>query len=128
MVSKIFTAFVAVCLVQLTAQAQDIRSTNSGFVFSAGALRPIVGFPGAAYIGLPLVEGLDGAWPAPNRRWALAVREGRTVLARGLDARQLDELADSSLIEGVRRVVWNAAGSAAVLFSPSSNRLQRVRV
>jgi hypothetical protein len=128
MLSRIFTAFLTVSLAQLPVHAQDIRATTSGFLFSAGTLRPILGVPGAAYIGSSLAEGLSAAWAAPNRRWAFAVREGRTVLVRGLDGRQLDELADSSLIQDVQRVVWNPAGSAAVLFSSTLHHLQRVRV
>src|SRR5512134_3362781 len=56
----------------------------SGMVFDADSrsLRPVVGVPGAAYLGQPAVSGLDWASVAPNGRAALVLSNAQLRLLR----------------------------------------------
>jgi DNA-binding beta-propeller fold protein YncE len=92
-----------------------IRGPAPGIVFDpeAKALRPMVGIPGASYLGGKILDGLEAASVSPDGTLALAVKEGR--LGR-LDMRTPElnwtELAPA---DGALLIVWNQAGTMAAV-------------
>lgn len=81
----------------LHGEAGAIGGLISGVVFDAPSrsLRPVVGVPGAAYLGQPVTRGFDAVSVAPDGRQAIVLAAGRLywmsdVLA-GLPARELAE-------------------------------------
>ena len=111
------------------AQTSAFRGPLAGWVYSRSArtLRPILGVPGAARIGSPLLSHVDFASIAPDGNWALIVRAGHSSLINGIATQTPLESPVSGFIDAVERVVWNRDGSAAVLYSAAANQLQRVQ-
>ncbi len=64
------------------AQEAQMSANRLGYVFDeqAGQLRPVMGFPGAAYVGPAVETDLRGAWTSPDRQWHLVSREGSLEL------------------------------------------------
>lgn len=113
----------------LAAQTVLIEGPVSGFIFdqSTGALRPIVGLPGAAYLGDPVITELSWAGVAPGGRWALALRDGALIAVTGLRGPE----PTWSPIESVQltpdRAVWSEDGSVALIYSTATGAAQRIR-
>jgi hypothetical protein len=126
--------FATACIVFLggvagsaAAQSTGLYSPVSGFLYSGTAhtVRPVLGIRGAARIGQPLLSELDFASVAPNGAWSITVKAGHTACTHILpDLSTADSAA--AVIDAVDRVVWNRDGSAALLYSSSTNQLQRV--
>jgi hypothetical protein len=119
------------CAFPVLGSAQDRTAVSgpvSGFVFdqTARTLRPVVGVPGAAYLGPAALEGLEAAAVSPDGSAALAVREGRLYLITGLNAVQAAAAVDGS-IQGADRIVWAADGGSAAVYSSVSGRAQVLR-
>jgi hypothetical protein len=100
-----------------------------GFAYdsSLGAIRPILGIPGAAILGSPLDSGstLEAAAISPQQDFALAVSAGdhtvRIVRFAGAGASVL------SLDGGMSspdRMIFSPSGSSALLYRQDSGRLQ----
>lgn len=108
------------CLAALAAPAQEARLAGpvSGFLFDpqARAVRPILGVPGASYLGEAAIAGLDYASISPSGRLAVAVRGDSAVLIRGLGGERLEELVLEGA-GGATRVAWSAGSSAVALWS-----------
>ena len=129
------TKAAIICLLALLAgglylAAQEARLSGpvSGFVFDSvsRSIRPIVGLPGASYLGDALVAELDWAAVAPGGDVALAVKDGKLYALRGLGA----EAAWAEIEGGLaapERAAWSADGSAAVISSAGDGRLQFLR-
>jgi hypothetical protein len=103
---------------------------TAGFVYTAGSrsVRPLRGVPGATFMGAPVLNEADAAWIAPGGLWAFVKTAGGAGFVRGLaDAAPAAFPADG-IIDGVERVAWTPDASAAVLYSSSASRLQRVRM
>jgi hypothetical protein len=96
-------------------QAQDIQGVYSGLVYDsqARAIRPIVGVPGASYLGPEFASNLDLAGVSPDGRFALAIRQGNLFLLSLADGGQrlLHEGLSSDLM------VWNSTSTAAAVSS-----------
>jgi hypothetical protein len=109
----------------LMAQTGSIRGPVSGVVYDGAerAIRPMMGVPGAAYLGAPIAGRLDFASVAPDGGRALAVTGGRLFLLRGLNAGAVRwvPLEDES---AVPMVAWRADSAAAVVWSPAGNRIR----
>ncbi len=108
------------------AQSLSLGGPIAGHVFSRGSrtVRPLIGIPGATYIGAPVLENIDAAFFAPAGSWAFVVRSGR-----GTFFRDLSETAPAEgQIDKVDQVLWSRDGSVSVLYSSADNRLQRVRL
>lgn len=101
----------------------------SGFVFDQGtrALRPMLGMPGAAYLGEPVLAGVEAAGIAPNGTAALIVMEGRLYLATGLKSAEPLTAVVEGAIEGADRFAWAPDGSYAAVYSSKSDRAQILR-
>ena len=118
-------------LVPAAALAQDgtrIGGPVAGFVFDGAqqAIRPIVGVPGAAYLGAPIVTGLDRAAISPDGGSALAVRGSRTVLITGLRSGDA-AIAPLDAIEDVDRIAWSPEGALAAVYSAAHRQAQIIR-
>lgn len=111
------------------AQPTSFQGPIRGFVFSHGSqtLRPLFGVSGSSYMGSAVMSGLDSASVVPGGKWAVITQGGHSSLFQGLSNLSPTESTPAGLIDGVDRVLWNADGSYAVLFSSSANQLQRVR-
>jgi hypothetical protein len=93
----------------------------TGFIFDAqsGAVRPMLGIPGAAYLGNGVAIGLDAASVSPDGSAALAVqRGGKLVLYTGLRNAHPAALAVAGAIPSPDRFAWAPDGSAAAVYSP----------
>ncbi len=96
----------------------------SGVLFDSQtrAIRPVMGVPGAAYLGPPLAAEFELASVSPSGRMALAVERGRAVLiplSGDLRTGALD-----GALENVSRIAWVDA-SAAVIAAGSRVQLWR---
>jgi hypothetical protein len=115
-------------LLPLAAAAQTatrVAGPVSGIVFdrNARALRPMLGVPGASYLGDALLANLDAAAVSPDGDLALASLEGRPVLISGLkslapSATALDVLAGD-------RFLWSSDGAWAAVCSRSGAQVLR---
>jgi hypothetical protein len=105
----------------------DLRGPISGFLFDppSHSIRPVVGIPGAAYLGNPVVRDLQFASVAPNGKWALGI-SGGAVFITGLRDNTLSSRLEEVVIE-TDLVVWSLDSTAAVLYSPARGLLQTVR-
>lgn len=113
-----------------TAQSSSFRGPVSGFVYnhSSRTIRPLLGIPGATLIGSPLVNEVDFASVGPDGKWGWITRAGRASFVQNLAGLSSAEISADGLIDAVDRVLWNREGSFALLYSSSTNRLQRVRL
>src|ERR1022692_2959685 len=122
--------FIALCALAISGWAQTsagVAGPVTGFIFDAqvGAVRPMLGIPGAAYLGNVVAAGMNAASVAPDGSAALAVQQlGRLVLYTGLrSATPPVALHVPGAIAGVDHFAWapinnaNNAGSAAVVYS-----------
>jgi hypothetical protein len=121
-------ACLAVALAPAAAQSGGFDRPTAGFVFRAGsgAVRPLVGVPGATYLGGPVLTGLRAAWIAPGGNWAFIITADHAAFVRGLSENAPSESPADGLIGAVDRVAWSRDGSVAVLCSTSGAQLQRV--
>ncbi len=93
----------------------DIRGPVPGFLFDehSKALRPIIGIPGASYLGGAIASEIESAAVAPSGRLALAVRDSKLGWM-DLSAAELrfTELAAAGNV----RIAWNPASSSAAVW------------
>ena len=115
---------IALGVLAVTGWAQQpsagVAGPVTGFVFTpSGAIRPMVGLPGAAYLGGSVAAGLSTASVAPDGSAALAVpSNGQLILYSGLRATPVP-LAVNGAIAAVDRFAWAPGGTAAVYSSRS---------
>ena len=117
---------VLVAGLALAAQEATLSGPISGFVFDSGSrsVRAIMGLPGAAYLGDPLLADLEWASVAPNGAVALAVKDGRWYAVRGLAAgANWTELGSS--LPAPEKAAWSPDASAAVVASGGGLRFFR---
>src|SRR5437773_1614547 len=112
------------------AQSGRFDTPTAGFVYSPGSrtVRPLLGIPGATYIGGAVLNGVTAAWVAPGGRWAFVTAAAGQAFVRGLSEAAPAECAAEGAIAAVDRVAWSRDASFAVLYSSSTGRLQRVRL
>ena len=126
---SILLILTIVALAPAAAQQAQLSGPVSGFIFDseAQAIRPIIGIPGASYIGDALIADLDLAAVAPNGKMALALRRGDLLLIRTLDAAAP---APQLVREGLGKpdqIVWNSDSSAAALYTSANAAVQICR-
>src|ERR1039458_5942511 len=63
-----------------------VRGPVTGYIFDAQAhaIRPMMGIPGAAYPGSPVVSNVDSASVSPDGSAAFAIQAGKLVVYTGL--------------------------------------------
>jgi hypothetical protein len=101
----------------------------TGFIFDAqsGAVRPMLGIPGGAYLGNGITAGLNAASVAPDGSAALAVQAGgKLVLYSGLRNGTPVATAVAGGIAGADFFAWAADGSSAAVYSSRSGQAQIV--
>lgn len=109
-----------------------IRGPVTGFVFDARlhAIRPINGLPGAATLGaaLPLPFAVRQAAVSARLDYALAVSDadGQVYLVRGLSSDTPAASAVQGTLADAGRVLVNAPGTAALVYSQASGSLQTI--
>ena len=123
--------FIALCALAITGWAQPsagVAGPVTGFIFDAqsGAVRPMLGVPGAAYLGNVVAAGLNTASVAPDGSAALAVQQlGRLVLYTGLRGTTPPvALRVAGAIAGVDRFAWAPSNNAAVVYSSRTGQAQ----
>lgn len=108
------------------AQILPVTSPISGLVFHAPShsLRLLIGVPGAAYYGPPIVAA-DRGYPSPDGRFVILVTNDVTTLlqAAGSDA---PAAVLNALLTGADQAVWSSDSKSAILFSSSSAQVQQI--
>lgn len=123
-----------VCLILLAApllgQSEGIRGPSVGLVFDSPSqsIRPIVGVPGAAYLGKPIVTQVEFASVSPDGDRALIVSEGQCKLARGWNG-GISTLTSIEGLEGIPTIAaWAPDASAVVAYYSATRQLFRLAV
>ena len=127
---KLFSLLL--CLAPAMAVAQNAARVGgpvSGFVFDrqARALRPMMGVPGASYLGAALAAEVDAAAVSPDGTLALAASQDRLTLVSGLQDLTPAFVAIEGAIGGVDRIVWSPDGALAAVYSSRDGRAQVLR-
>jgi hypothetical protein len=101
---------------------------TEGFVFDSptNSIRPIVGMPGAAYLGLSVLNNLDAAWIAPSKQHGIATQSGQVLLVSSLGSNPPITTVLNGVVGQPEGVRWSADGSVAVLYSASGSWIQRL--
>jgi hypothetical protein len=79
-------------------------------------------------MGAPVLNDADAAWIAPGGQWAFVKSAAGSGFVRGLSDATPAAFPADGIIDGVDRIAWTPDASAAVLYSSSTSRLQRVRL
>jgi hypothetical protein len=97
-----------------------------GLIFDsrAHAVRPVVGVPGAAYAGGPLISDSDAAWVAPDGSAALVMRAGRLELYSGLKGVRATVTVLDGALGDIPLVAWAADAGAVAVYSAKSAQIQ----
>ncbi|MEX2263166.1 MAG: hypothetical protein WD696_14515 [Bryobacteraceae bacterium] len=111
----------------LMGDQNSLTGPVSGLVFDSRshALRPIVGVPGAAYLGAAIASGLEWASVAPDGKTALAVREGKLFVGSRLSG-EAQWIEVNGALSGINRAAWSAGSNGAAVFT--AGNLQIVRI
>jgi hypothetical protein len=112
----------------LTAQQATLSGPISGYVFdnATRSVRAIMGLPGAAYLGDPLLAGLEWASVAPSGEVALALKDGKWYAIRGLAAwAHWTELEGS--FPAPDRTAWSQDGNTAAVSTGAGGGLRFFR-
>ena len=116
---RLLIALGALAVTGWAQSSAGLAGPVTGFVFDAqaGAVRPMLGIPGAAYLGNVVAAGLQAASVSPNGSAALAVQQGgKLVLYSGLRTALPVTLAVSGAIAGADHFAWGpGSGTAADL-------------
>ncbi len=128
MTRRRFPALVplALCLLPAAAgQTGAIRGPVSGVVYdgAARAIRPVIGIPGAAYLGPAAASGIDFARIAPDGRRAVVLAGGTLYFVRGLRNgelrwRILEQRASAD------RAAWSPDSRTVAVWSADQGRLR----
>ena len=123
-------AFLIPLAGSVNAQPASFHGPIAGFAYARASrsVRPLLGVPGAAWIGPPVLSDVDWASIAPGGRWAVLIKAGGASFMRGLSDLAPAESPVDGLIDAVDRVVWSRDGSFAILYSSSGGQLQRVKL
>lgn len=120
---------LAACLLCCAAAFGSVQGPVSGYVLDARTqvLRPVNGFPGAATLGVPLALPFPVRLAAIGRDYALIAgsdANDRLFLARDLSSGAPRMAPLDAIAAPVTRVVWNADGNAALVYSQSPAHFQ----
>ena len=127
----LYSSISLLSLLALPANSQPVfNGPVAGFIYQhdSQTVRPLVGIPGAMYIGSPVLSQVDSASVAADGKWAFVVKSGTGAFVQSLAASAPVATTPDGLIQGVDRVSWNRDGSFALLYSSSNSQLQRVHL
>ncbi len=129
-ISSIAASAAVFALALFPALAQDAQRIDGpvlGFsVDQTAGIRPIMGLPGAATLGPPVIsaEGLEGVTLSPARDYALALlARGRAVVL----LKNLRSTAGAAVLDvapGPARIAISPSGDAAVLYYAETARVE----
>ncbi|HLY20651.1 MAG TPA: hypothetical protein VKR61_25665 [Bryobacteraceae bacterium] len=125
--SRFLFAFGAFAVAGWTQPSAGVSGPVTGFVFdrAAGAVRPMLGIPGAAYLGSGVATGLGAAAVAPDGSTALAVQlAGKLVIYTGLRNASAKASSLTGGIAAADHFAWAADGSAAAVYSSATRQGQ----
>lgn len=105
------------------ADISRLEGPVSGFVFDREqrAVRPVVGVPGAAYLGDALAEGIDFASVSPDGKVAVAIKDARLYAVSGFNS-EVSWTPIDSAIDSLDRAAWS--GSTVAIYSASRQRVE----
>ncbi len=124
-------AFLLWLVLAVSAAAQPLllEGPLTGYLFDArtGSIRPIVGLPGAAYVGDALAGGLEWADIAPAGGVALARKDGVLYAVRGLGRPDpvWNPIENASITPD--RAAWSPDAAMALIYCSTSGQAQLVR-
>jgi len=127
---RLFIVFFVLAISGWAQPSAGVAGPVTGFIFDArlSAVRPVLGIPGAAYLGKAVMTGLDAASVAPDGSAALAVLQGgKLVVYSGLRSAAPVALAVAGAITGADHFAWagnSAASSAAAVYSSGTGQAQ----
>jgi len=115
------------CVFAIAAWAQSTASVGgpvTGFIYDGQttAIRPMLGIPGAAYLGAPATARVDAASIAPDGTAALAMQSGRLLLYTGLGSKPVAVAVSGAI--AADHFAWSGDSSAAALYSSKSKQAQ----
>ena len=112
----------------LAAQQPTLSGPVEAYTFDAPtrSLRAVIGFPGAASFGPPLIDNLQSASVAPKQTYAIGVLAGQATLIAGLDTQKVSTAVLAGVAGILDFVTWSGNGSVAVLYSASGHWFQAV--
>jgi len=107
-------------------QTAGISGPVEGFTFDfpTASLRAVMGYPGAASFGPPILAGLEFASVAPKRDYAVAFQNGNFLVLSSFDSGNASSLAVSGVTRVPEAVSWSGDGTFTVLWSSGANWLQ----
>src|SRR5262245_22881512 len=110
----------------LSAENTEIGGPVSGTIFDtkAHALRPMVGVPGASYLGAALLSDLDAAAVSPDGSAGLAARGGSLLWVSGIKTTAPVVTAVDGAVDSPDRIAWSPNGSYAAVYSGRVRRAQ----
>lgn len=119
--TRLVLTFGALTISGWAQPSAGVAGPVTGFIFDAqaGAVRPMLGIPGAAYLGNGVGSGLDAASVAPDGSAALAVQQrgGKLVLYTGLRNARPTSVVVAGAMAGPDQFAWTADASAAAVYS-----------
>ena len=126
MSSKLLLIFCEFAIVGWAGSSASLGGPVTGFVFDSQtlAIRPMLGIPGAAYIGAPVASQVAAASVSPDGSAAFVIRLGRLVLYTGLRGTAPASVTVDNAILGVDRFAWAANATAAAVYSSKSGQAQ----
>jgi len=125
--SRLLIALGAFAISGWAQSSAGVAGPVTGFVFDGqlGALRPMLGIPGAAYLGSVVAGGMDAASVAPDGSAALGVQlRGKLMLYSGLRKGQTLALAVSGAIADADHFAWAANSGSAAVYSSRAGQAQ----
>jgi hypothetical protein len=125
--SRLLIALGAFAISGWAQPSAGVAGPVTGFIFDtqSRAVRPMLGIPGAAYLGNGVMIGLDAASVAPDGSAALAVeRGGKLVLYTGLRNAHPAALAVAGAIASPDQFAWAPNGSAGAIYSSRAGQGQ----
>src|ERR1022692_1540529 len=104
-----------------------VRGPVTGYIFDAQAhaIRPMMGIPGAAYLGSPVVSNVDSASVSPDGSAAFAIQAGKLVVYTGLASASPTAVYLHGSIPA-DRFAWAPGATAAAIYSSKSTQAQIV--
>jgi hypothetical protein len=126
-----FTAFLlGLCLAAASFAADpDVSGPFAGFVLDAQsrAVRPVIGVPGAAYLGSDILQNVEALAVSPEGTSALAALGESLAMVRRLPSGEFDTANIERGLAAADRLAWSSDGKTAVAFSSKAGVAQVLR-
>lgn len=125
----ILAPLLCVCLGPAHGQASGIAGPVSGFLFDpdSRSILPILGVPGAAYLGTPIAANLRKVEVARAGNIALGWNEDSPVLLNPREPRTQFPIADN-LLKNADRAQWSGDSRVLILSSADAGQIQRFTI